>query len=71
MLADYSYESLPCVATISSWEALTNFVHLASSPAHWRDSWTHCNLAHMAATIRAGLLGATVITRTELNTDTN
>ena len=73
MLADYSCESLPCVAAISSWEPLAHFVHLASPPAHWRDSWTHCNLAHMATTIRAALLTmwATVITRTQLNTDTN
>ena len=40
MLADCSYESLPCVAAISSWEPLAHVVHLASlPPAHWKDKY--------------------------------
>ena len=39
MLADCSYESLPCVAAISSWEPLAHVVHQASLPAHWKDKY--------------------------------
>jgi len=38
MLADYSCESLPCVAAISSWEALAHFVHLPSPLTYWKDN---------------------------------